>query len=205
MTNRLVGKVALIPIAAPLPPHITNGMGRRGPLACGKVRFYGDPVAIVIADDRYTARDACDVIEVDYELLPVVVDPEQAMQPDAPLLYEEFGTNIALSMRPPSQEIDRVFEQTIADGGIVVKQRLVNQRLAPAAMETRGVVAEFRTADNTLTVWIPHRFPTCCGTTSPSRWGFPSTRCVSSSPKLAEPLDRKPISTPRRPWSPLQP
>ncbi|GAC1385259.1 MAG: molybdopterin-dependent oxidoreductase [Ktedonobacteraceae bacterium] len=148
-----------MPVAAPLPPHITNGMGRRGPLAEGKVRFYGDPVAVVIADHRYTARDAVDMIEVDYEPLPAVVDTEKAMQPGAPLLYEEFGTNVALPIRPSTEEIDKAFEQTLADGGVVVKQRLYNQRVAPVSMETRGVVAEFRKADRTLTVWSSSQIP----------------------------------------------
>src|ERR1700682_6377377 len=133
----IVGNVA---IAVPL-GEIANGMGVHGPLADGKVRFYGDPVAVVIADDRYVARDARDLIEVDYEPLPAVVDTEKAMQPGAPLLYEEFGTNIGFSITPPTDDIDKVFEQTKADGGIVVKQRMVNQRLAPNPMETRGVVA----------------------------------------------------------------
>ena len=65
--------VAPVAIAVPL-GEIANGMGLHGPLADGKVRFYGDPVAVVIADDRYTARDARDLIEVDYEPLPAVVD-----------------------------------------------------------------------------------------------------------------------------------
>src|SRR5215470_15780731 len=60
----LKGVVGYVPIAAPLPPHITEGMGRRGPLAEGKVRFFGDPVAVVIAEDRYVARDARDMIDV---------------------------------------------------------------------------------------------------------------------------------------------
>ncbi len=146
-------------------------MGNRGALADGKVRFYGDPVAVVIADDRYTARDARDLIEVDYEPLPAAIDVEKAMQPDAPILYEEFGTNVGFSMHPPTDEIDKVFTQTQADGGIIVKTRLVNQRLAPVSMETRGVVAEYRKASKNLTVWsssqIPHllrKYPGC------SRW-----------------------------------
>jgi carbon-monoxide dehydrogenase large subunit len=150
-----VGNIA---IAVPL-GHIANGMGVRGPLAEGKVRFYGDPVAVVIADDRYTARDAIDLIDVDYEPLPVVVDVEKAMQPDAPLLYEEFGTNVAFSMHPPSDEMDKIFAQTVADGGIVAKLRLVNQRLAPMPMETRGVVAEYRKSDQSLTVWCSSQNP----------------------------------------------
>ena len=154
----LKGAVGNIAVAVPL-GEIANGMGTRGPLAEGKVRFYGDPVAVVIADDRYTARDARDLIEIDYEPLPAVVDVEKAMQPDLPRLYEEFSSNIALSSHPSTEEIDKVFADTQANGGIVVKTRLVNQRLAPAPMETRGVVAEYRKAGKTLTVWSSSQIP----------------------------------------------
>jgi len=152
------GVVGNIAVAVPL-GKIAEGMGVRGPLAEGKVRFYGDPVAFVVAEDRYTARDARDLIEVDYEPLPAVVDTEKAMQPGAPLLYEEFGTNVPFGIHPPTDDIDKAFAQTLADGGVVVKQRLVNQRLAPVAMETRGVVAEMRKADKTLTVWSSSQNP----------------------------------------------
>ncbi len=154
----LKGVVGNVAVAVPL-GNIANGMGVRGPLAEGKVRFYGDPVAVVIADDRYTARDARDLIEVDYEPLPAVVDVEKAMQEGAPLLYEEFGTNVALSSHPPTDDIDKVFEETKANGGVVVKARLVNQRLAPAPMETRGVVAEYRKSDKSLTIWSSSQIP----------------------------------------------
>jgi carbon-monoxide dehydrogenase large subunit len=154
----LKGVVGNVAIAVPL-GKIAEGMGNRGALADGKVRFYGDPVAVVIADDRYTARDARDLIEVDYEPLPAAIDVEKAMQPDAPLLYEEFGTNVGFSMHPPTDEIDKVFTQTQADGGIIVKTRLVNQRLAPVSMETRGVVAEYRKASKNLTVWSSSQIP----------------------------------------------
>src|SRR6266516_1762122 len=152
------GIVGNIAVAGPL-GKIAEGMGVRGPLAEGKVRFYGDPVAFVVAEDRYIARDARDLIEVDYEPLPAVVDMEKAMQPGAPLLYEEFGTNVPFGIHPPTDEIDKVFAQTLADGGVVVKERLVNQRLAPVAMETRGVVAEMRKVDRTLTVWSSSQNP----------------------------------------------
>jgi carbon-monoxide dehydrogenase large subunit len=142
-----------------LPPHIEKGMGRRGPLAEGKVRYYGDPVAVVIAQDRYTAYDALGLIEVDYEPLPAAIDVEQAMQPDAPVLYDEFGTNLAFSQHPSTDEIDKVFAQTVAEGGIIVKARLDNQRLIPTPLETRGVVAEFRKADKTLTMWSSTQLP----------------------------------------------
>ncbi len=154
----LKGAVGNVAIAVPL-GEIANGMGVHGPLAEGKVRFYGDPVAVVLAEDRYVARDARDLIEVDYEPLPAIVDVEKAMQPGAPLLYEEFGTNVAFSLTPPTDDIDKVFEQTKADGGIVVKQRMVNQRLAPNSIETRGVVAEYRKANKSLTVWSSSQIP----------------------------------------------
>jgi carbon-monoxide dehydrogenase large subunit len=154
----LKGAVGNIAIGVPL-GHITEGMGVRGALADGKVRFYGDPVAVVIADDRYTARDARDLIEVDYEPLLVAIDVEKAMQPDSPRLYEEFDTNISFGIHPPTDEIDKVFEQTKADGGIIVKTRLVNQRLAPVPMETRGVVAEYNKANKSLTVWSSSQIP----------------------------------------------
>src|SRR3984893_18528065 len=154
----LKGKVGNIAIAVPL-GHIANGMGARGALAEGKVRFYGDPVAVVIADDSYAARDAVDLIDVDYEPLPAAIDLEKAMEPGAALLYEEFGTNVAFSMNPPSDEIDKIIEQTRADGGVVIKQRLVNQRLAPVPMETRGVVADYRKSDKSMTVWSSSQIP----------------------------------------------
>ncbi|HEY6542599.1 MAG TPA: molybdopterin cofactor-binding domain-containing protein [Ktedonobacteraceae bacterium] len=150
--------IGTVAIAVPL-GEIANGMGLHGPLASGKVRFYGDPVAVIIAHDRYVARDARDLIEVDYEPLPAAIDVEAAMQEGAPLLYEEFGTNVAFGMHPPTVEIDKVFEQTVADGGIVIKQRMVNQRLAPNSMETRGVVADYNKSSKTLTVWASSQNP----------------------------------------------
>jgi carbon-monoxide dehydrogenase large subunit len=154
----LKGAVGDIAVAVPL-GKMTEGMGIRKPLAEGKVRFFGDPVAVVIAESRYTARDARDLIEVDYEPLPAAIDVEKAMQPGAPLLYEQFGTNVAFSMHPSTDDIDKVFEQTKADGGVVVKERIVNQRLAPVPMETRGVVAEYHKALKTLTIWSSSQIP----------------------------------------------
>src|SRR5207245_10846988 len=124
-------------------PHLGRGMGRRGPLADVKWRVYGDPVAVVIAQDPYIAHDALELIDVDYEPLPAAIDVEQAMQPGAPVLYEEFGTNLAFSQHPPTDEIDKVFAQSVAEGGIVVQPRLVNQHLIPAPLETRCVTSAY--------------------------------------------------------------
>ena len=147
-----------VPVAGPV-GRVAEGMGVRGPLAVDKVRFYGDPVAVVIASDRYVARDARDLIEVDYEPLPAAIDVEKALEPDAPLLYEEFGTNVALHMAPDTTQIDQIFAQTIADGGVTVKARIVNQRLIPNAMEGRGSIASYRKAEKSLTFWSSSQIP----------------------------------------------
>lgn len=156
----LKDKVGNVIVAVPV-GKIAEGMGIHGSLAEDKVRFYGDPVAAIIAHNLYTARDARDLIEVDYEPLPAAIDVEKAMQPDAPLLYEKFGTNVALSLSIPdsSEEIDKVFADTKAAGGVVVKQRIINQRLIPIAMETRGVIADFNKGNKTLTLWSSSQIP----------------------------------------------
>jgi carbon-monoxide dehydrogenase large subunit len=87
------------------------------------------------------------------------MDVEKAIEEGAPLLYEQFGTNVALSTKPSTEDIDKVFEQTKADGGVVVKGRLVNQRLAPTAIETRGVVADFNKGSRSLTLWSSSQIP----------------------------------------------
>jgi carbon-monoxide dehydrogenase large subunit len=168
----LKGVVGSVPIAVPL-GAIAAGMGVRNALAEGKVRFYGDPVAVVIANDRYAARDARDLVEVDYEPLPAAVNVEKAMQPGAPLLYEDFGTNVALASHPDSAEIDKVFAQTEAEGGIVFKARFVNQRLAPMPMETRGVVAQYSKAEKKLTVWSSSQIPHLLRNLLASQLGLP--------------------------------
>src|SRR5687768_14671876 len=63
------------------------------PAAIDKVRFVGEPVAVVVARDRYLAEDAAEVVGVDYEPLPAVVDPEKALEPDAPILHDRVGSN----------------------------------------------------------------------------------------------------------------
>src|SRR5579885_658976 len=83
----------------------------RRPLALGHVRYVGDPVAIVLAESRYIAEDALDLIDIDYGPLPTVTDPEAALAPDAPLLYEEFGSNVAFITPASGGDILAVFSQ----------------------------------------------------------------------------------------------
>ncbi len=137
----------------------------RGPLATDKVRYVGDPVAAVIAETRYAARDAAALVEVDYEPLPAaVVDPEAGLAPGAPLLYEEFGTNLGHTQDRKVGDPDAAF----ANAERVVKLRVVNQRVFAVAMETRGCVTDWRPGrpgdSGELTMWsstqIPHGLKT---------------------------------------------
>ena len=120
------------------------------PLELGKVRYVGDPVAVILAQSPSIAEDARDLVEVDYEPLPAVVDPEAARAPGAPLLYEDFGTNIAFQARSGKGETEAVFAQ--ADRTITL--RLVNQRLAPSSLEPRACLFDFDPASGQLTAWV---------------------------------------------------
>jgi carbon-monoxide dehydrogenase large subunit len=122
----------------------------RRPLALGRVRYVGDPVAVVLAENRYIAEDALDLVEIDYEPLPAVTDPEAALAPDAPLLYEDFGSNVAFIAPAGGGDIEAAFAQ--ADH--IVRLRLVNQRLAPSSLEPRGCMIDFEPASGTLSAWL---------------------------------------------------
>ena len=147
------GSLGIVPCAAQIPDMKS---APRPALAQDRVRFVGEGVALVVATGRYAARDAVDLIEVDYEPLTPVVDPEKAMEKGSPVLYEEHKDNVAYRWELEGGDVKAAFKK--ADK--VVKQRLVNQRLIPAAMEPRGVVAEYKPGERLLTLWsstqIPH-------------------------------------------------
>jgi len=147
----LKGKIGSVPCVAPadhVPFHPV--------LAQGKVRFMGEGVAVAVASNGYIAQDAIDLIEVDYDPLDVVSDPEKALEPGAPVIHEEFGNNSVTLASVPNPAVDEAMRK--ADR--VIKFRLVNQRLAPIPMEPRGAVARWEPGYRQLTVWsstqIPH-------------------------------------------------
>jgi 2-furoyl-CoA dehydrogenase large subunit len=88
-------------------------------LAVDKTRFVGEPVAVVVARSRYLAEDALDLVRVDYEPLPAVVDPERALEPGAPILHEAVGTNLAVSRRLVYGDPERAFR----DADVVISER----------------------------------------------------------------------------------
>ena len=124
-------------------------------LAAGKVCYVGQPVAIVVAEDLYLARDAMELIQVDYEPLPSVVDPLGAMAADAPIVHQALGTNLVLQTVNAGGDLDKAF--ALADH--IVRQRFQVQRIAPAPMEPRGVMADYQSQGDLLTVWDSTQHP----------------------------------------------
>ena len=147
----VVNKIGPVPCAGALPglkiPHYPV-------LAGDHVTFVGHPIAAVVATDKYAARDAIDLIMVDYEELPVVVDVEEAAK-GGPLVYEEYGDNIAYKLTSGEGDI----EKALAESDHVIKQRIVHQRLIPIAMEPRGVLARYYPGEKELTIWTSTQIP----------------------------------------------
>jgi len=130
-----------------LPPHHI--------LAQERVYYVGHPVAVVVATDRYVARDAADRIEVEYEPRRAVADPEKALEPGAPAVHPQWPDNVSFTHHQENGDVAKAF----ADADVVVKQRIVSQRLVPNPMEPRGVVADYRGADGSLTLYTSTQIP----------------------------------------------
>jgi carbon-monoxide dehydrogenase large subunit len=129
------------------PPHY--------PLAIGEARFVGEPVAVVVANDAYTARDAAELIDVEYEELPCAIDLRKAAA-GPPYVHSEFGTNVAFTLPLKVGDVAGAF----AAADVVAKETLINQRLAPTPIEPRSMVATWDAGMHELTLYsstqIPH-------------------------------------------------
>ncbi len=128
----------------------------RWPLTPDKVRHVGDGVAAVVAETPYIAADALDLIEVDYEPLPAVVDPRKATEPGAPLVHDSVPNNISYTWALGNKEET---DQAFAEAEHVVELELVNQRLIPTAMEPRAAVAQWNAATEEMTLWTTSQNP----------------------------------------------
>ncbi len=129
-------------------------------LAVKKVNFVGQNVACVVATDPYLAQDAADAIQVDYQDLPAVVDPEKAVEKGSPIIHEEFGSNIAFHIPGgPTPEAIKLTEELFKSADHKASFRFDNQRLVPMAMEPRAVVADFDPGRETLTIWTSSQIP----------------------------------------------
>jgi len=149
LTGEDVAKMSKpFPVGVPVPPKYYS-------CAVDKVRFVGEPVAVVVADDRYVAEDALDLIKVDYESLPVVMDIEAATRPDAPILHEQIGSNIYSH---------RFFkygspEKAYKDADLVVKGKFLFPKYGSTPIETYGVIASYNPFNEEFVIYNNYQGP----------------------------------------------
>ncbi|HET6597382.1 MAG TPA: xanthine dehydrogenase family protein molybdopterin-binding subunit [Anaerolineales bacterium] len=125
------------------------------PLAKEKVKFAGEPVVMVLAESRYIAEDALADIQIDYEPLEAVVDIEKALQPDSILIHEEIGSNVAAHVVQTKGD----YESAAQNAALVIKRRFRYEHGCAAAIENRGIVAEWDRRAGRLTVWDTTQAP----------------------------------------------
>jgi aerobic carbon-monoxide dehydrogenase large subunit len=128
---------------------------RPAALARGKVHYVGEPLAIVVAEDRHRAEDAVDLIDVGYEELPVVADPNEALKVGATLVHDESKDNVVFSFEVNKGNID----QALRDAPCTLRERFRHHRYCAAPLEGRGVVAWVEPKTNILTVWSSTQMP----------------------------------------------
>ena len=121
-----------------------------------KVRHVGDSVAIVVAETQYIAEDALDLIEVDYEPLPAVIDAKKAMQPGVTQVHDDIPDNVSYTWALGDQAAT---EKAVASAAHVIELDLTNQRLIPNAMEPRAAVAQWNAASEEMTLWTTSQNP----------------------------------------------
>lgn len=181
----ILGKVGTIPCGA-------AGPGMKVPvnhaLAVGKVGFVGQPVAVVVATNAYVAQDAVNLIEMEVDLLPAVVDPEQAAEPGSPKVHDEFDDNIMFRVFGPAPEpADKpvgVTDEWFRQADKVVRLKITQQRLVPMSMEPRGVLATYDRGRSKLTVWISTQIPHLVRTLLAGALSMPETKIQVIAPDV---------------------
>jgi carbon-monoxide dehydrogenase large subunit len=136
-----------------VPPGVEIKTPEHWPLAKGEVKHVGQAVAAVFGEDKYAVVDAAEDVYVEYEPLPVVVDPEEALKEGSPLVHEQFGTNMTHQWGLGSEDMDVAWQE--AD--VVIERRIVNHRVAGAPIEPRACIAEYR--GGYLTLWTTTQIP----------------------------------------------
>jgi aerobic carbon-monoxide dehydrogenase large subunit len=149
-------------------------------LAGNRVYFVGHAVAVVVSTDPYAAEDAVDAIDVDYDPLPAVVDPEQALEDGSPKTHPDRESNVAFTHTMAGGDIDAAFRN--ADR--VITQRIVHQRLTPMPIEPRGVVASYHPGEGTLTLWTSTQIPHLIRTLLPGMIGVAENKLRIVAPEV---------------------
>src|SRR3990170_1410698 len=155
-----------------MPPH--------WPLAMDKARYVGDGVAVVVAETRALAKDAAELVEVDYEPLAAVTDVEKALEPGAPLVHDDVESNRCYTWALSAGEVDKAF----ADAAVTVSERYRQQRLIPSAMEPRGVVCDVSSATGDITVITSTQAPHILRTAYTLVLGIPEAKVRVIAPDV---------------------
>jgi carbon-monoxide dehydrogenase large subunit len=135
------GLAARIPMDLRQPPQFA--------LVRDRARHVGEIVAMVVGDSRYRAEDAADRVEIEWEPLPAAVDMHAALEPGAPLVHAELGSNVALAFSHAIGDVDAAF----GSAGVRIRETFRIQRYVGMPLETRGVVAAWDRRDGSLTTW----------------------------------------------------
>ena len=168
----------LVPCAAAIPDLKAP---KHTVLAGDRVYFVGHAVAVAVASDPYIARDAIDAIDVDYDPLPVVTNPEEAVKSGTPLTHPDLDSNIAFTHSVAGgTDIDEAFRR--ADR--VIKHRLYHQRLTPMPIEPRAVVASYHPGEESLTLWTSTQIPHLVRTLLPGMIGIPENKLRIVAPEV---------------------
>jgi carbon-monoxide dehydrogenase large subunit len=149
-------------------------------LATSKVYWVGHPVAVVIAQSKYIARDAVDLIQVDYDELRPVLDEEKAADPKSPVIHDKIGSNVAYKLTAGEGDI----EAALKSADKVVKQKILHRRLAPIAMEPRGVLARYYPGEQELTLWTSTQIPHLARTQISLMLGVPENKLRLIAPEV---------------------
>ena len=150
----LEGVIGPIPCAWMIPNSDIKGVAHPA-IARDVVRYVGDAVAVVVAESRHQAQDALELIEVDYEPLTPVIDPQQALQDGAPQLHGDAPNNQAFHWVAAGGDVEEAFRNP----EVVVRERIVQQRLIPNAMEPRAALAQWVGVTGELTLWSTTQNP----------------------------------------------
>ncbi len=154
------------------PPH--------KPVAIDKARYAGDAVAVVVTKSRSAVEDAMELVEVEYEPLPVAASIEAALADDAPLIHEELGTNRCYTWVLEAGEVDRLF----AEAGVTVAERYYQNRLIPNAIEPRAVFVQPVAANGDFTIWSTTQIPHIARVTLSGVTGIPEAKLRVIAPDV---------------------
>ena len=162
-----------------IPTEDTNAPEHK-PVAVDKARYVGDAVAVIAATSRGAAEDAAELVEVEYEPLPAVVDPEAALADGAPIVHEQFGTNRCYTWTLEAGEVNRLF----AEADVVVSERYRQNRLIPNAIEPRAVFVTPIPATGEFTLFSTTQVPHIARVTLSGVTGIPEAKLRVIAPDV---------------------